>query len=298
MIEFNISNLDKGHNKTVALVLALITSSLFFSLPLQAENEQSAKSSVTSHFVADYSDPIKTYQSYLEAIKRDDLVAAKACCTISDNNKSGSLDVLVGTWVTFHHFNRVMLLNFKEEASQYLRDGADNEENPYLRGDCTDKALDRTISRLAGSKFKIEGDTAKLTIQWKEDDGSPNQAIFYSPDDRIFRKINGHWKLDIAPGLSPKELLEFLEPGSWGCAFRGGMNMLNGAIEEVKSGKLKTWQEVTEELEKRNKVFEQKWAENHDDPAVRSREQIQSKDVKPTKGNDPTKYSEKTPANN
>ena len=121
IFKLSIANVNQFYSKAVALTLALITGTSVLSVQLKAENEQSAVSGANAQPIADYSDPIKTYQSFLEAIKRDDLVAAKACCTILDDNKSGSLDVLVGMWVTFHHFNKVALLNFKEEASQYLR---------------------------------------------------------------------------------------------------------------------------------------------------------------------------------
>jgi hypothetical protein len=263
----SIPNLDQFHSKTVALALALVTCTSFFTLRLKAEGEHRAASSAEAHSVADYSDPIKTYKTFLEAIKRDDLAAAKACCTISDDNRTGSLDVLVGMWVTFHHFNKVALLKFKDQTSQYLRDGADNEENPYLRGDCTDKALDRTISRLAGSKYKIDGDRANVTIKWNKGDGYPNQTFFYAHEDLTFRKIKGYWKFEIMPQADPEMLVDFLKPGSWGSAFRDGMNLLNAAIEDIESGKLKTWQQVTEELETKGEVLARKWAENHQDPA-------------------------------
>jgi hypothetical protein len=288
MFKLSISILGQFYSKTVALALVLFTATLVYSQQLKAENEPSAVSDAKSQSVADYSDPIKTYQSFLEAIKRDDLAAAKACCTISDDNKSGSLDVLVGMWVTFHRFNKVALLNFKEETSPYLRDGADIEETPYLRGDCTDMALDRTISRLASSKIEIEGDRAKVTIKWEEDDGYPNQAFFYSDEDLIFRKTKGLWKLDILPEGDPEKLIDLFKPGSWGCAFRDGMHLLNTVIEEIESGKLKTWQQVTAEIEKRNKVLEQKWVEDHHDPTVREKAHTQSKDEQPTKGNSST----------
>ncbi len=255
--------------KTFALALALITCTSFFSSHLKADSEKSPASDSKAPSVADYSDPIKTYQTFLEAIKRDDLAAAKACCTIADDNKSGSLDVLVGMWVTFHRFNKIALLNFREETSKYLKEGSDHEESPYLRVDCTDKALDRTISRLAGSKFEIEGDRAKLTIQWGEDAGYPNQAFFYSDEVRIFCKFEGGWKLDILPEGTPETLADLFKPGSWGRAFRDGMNLLNAVMVEIESGKLKTWQQVTEELEKRSKVLEQKWTEDHQELNLR-----------------------------
>jgi len=240
-----------------------------------------------SHSVADYSNPIKTYQTFLEAIKRDDVAAAKACCTIADDNRSGSLDVLVGMWVTFHHFNKIAMLYFREDASKYLKDGADHEENPYLRGDCTDKALERTISRLADSKVKIKDDEAEITIKWEKDDGYPNQAFFYSNDKITYRRIDGIWKIDIYSNDGTDKLSEIFEPGSWGCIFRDSMNMLNAVIMDIELGRLKTWQQVTEELEIKTKVLEKKWTEDHHDPVMRAGKQMQSKDTKPAKENNP-----------
>jgi len=48
------------------------------------------------------------------------------------------------------------------------------------------------------------------------------------------------------------------------------MNLLNAAIEDIESGKLKTWQQVTGELETKGEVLARKWAENHQDPAPES----------------------------
>lgn len=138
--------------------------------------------------------------------------------------------------------------------------------NPYLRTDCTDEALDRTISRLSGSTFKIEGDAAKLTIKWDKDDGYPNSVLFYS-NDQPFRESHGEWKLDICPEGDAEGMADLFKPGSWGCAFRDGMNLLNAAIEDIESGKLQTWQQVAEELEKKGEVLARKWAEDHQDPA-------------------------------
>jgi len=231
----------------------------------KSENEGGAVNGGKSHSVADYSDPIKTYRTFLEAIKRDDLEAAKACCAIPDNNKSGALDVLVGMWVTFHRFNNVALLKFKDDVGPYLTDdGTEKKDSPYLRTDCTDQALDRTISRLSGSKFKIEGDKAKLTVKWEKNDGYPNPAFFFSNEDETFRKIDGQWKLDFGPSDNSGKPEDLFKPGSWECAFRDGMNLMNAVIEEIESGKLKTWKQVTEQLEERTEVLGRKWAQDHE----------------------------------
>ena len=139
--------------------------------PLRAGDERVAASEGKPHPAAAYGDPIQTYGTFMDAIKRDDLAAAEACCRIADDNKSGSLDVLVGMWVAFHHFNKVALEHFKDDVRPYLEvGGADQKDNPYLRRDCTDQALERTIYRLPGSKFRIKGDKAWLKIKWGDKD--------------------------------------------------------------------------------------------------------------------------------
>jgi len=250
---------------TVSCVLALSIGGLVS--PLRAEPGRVATAGEKSHSTADLSDPIKTYRTYLEAIKRDDLAAAKACCTISDDDKAGSLDVYVGVWVTFHHFNKVALEHFKDDVRPYLEvGGADPKENPYLRRDCTDKALELTISRLPGSKFRIKGDKAWLTIAWDKDDGSPNDVFCYQHEALLFRKIHGLWKVDFMPeDARPEDLAAEFKPGSWGRAFRDGRDILDAVIKEIEAGKLKTWKQVTGDLEKRLKVFEREWIKDHDD---------------------------------
>ena len=63
------------------------------------------------------------------------------------------------------------------------------------------------------------------------------------------------------------ELAGFFKPGSWGRAFRDGMEMLNAVADGIESGKLKTWKQVTAELEKRQKVIEREWIKDHDERA-------------------------------
>ena len=237
--------------------------------PLRAGDERVAASKGKERLAADYSDPLKTYRTFMEAIKRDDLAAAEACCTIADDNKSGSLDVLVGMWVAFHHFNKVALEHFKDDVQPYLEvGGADQKDNPYLRRDCTDQALERTISRLPGSKFRIKGDKAWLKIKWgdKEYDDL-NPAFFYSGnEEQQFHKVQGLWKLDLIPdGVGSEELGNLFKPGSWGRAFHDGMQMFNAVAQEIESGKLKTWKQVAAELEKRKEVIEREWIKDHDD---------------------------------
>ena len=251
--------LAKVRRNNPAFVWAIFVGAAVFSHPLKADTAEKITPNPPAPRVENFSDPAKTYRTFLEAIKADDLAAAKACCTISDDNKSGSLDVLVGMWVTFHHFNKTALLHFNEQVSPFLKEDAEGEDHPYLRRDCTDAALDRTIARLAGSKFTIEGNVAKLTIAWEKDDGSPQNVFLFSEVPLHFRKIDGHWKFAILTELSPEQLVAMFKPGSWFSAFRDGMNLQNSTIKDIESKQLKTWQEVTEHMQKKYKELEEKW---------------------------------------
>ncbi len=250
-----IPSVDHSHSKAVALVLAIITCTSLSSMRLRAADERNATPNSGSQSVADYSDPIKTYRTYLAAIKRDDQAVAKACCTISDGNKSGVLDVLVGVWVAFHRFNNVVSAKFGQRESAFLRD------------DCTDAALDRTLSRVAKSTFKTTGETAKLTIRWEKDDSSPNPVFMFGDEAIPFRKVGGFWKLDCNDLTGLEKPSDFLKPGSWGSAFRDGMNLIDEAIAGIDSGRLKTWEQVAEEITTKGEVLSKKWAEDHQDPA-------------------------------
>ena len=49
--------------------------------------------------------PTEVYRSYLNAVKKNDLAAAKNCWSISGDDTCGALDVVVGMWVASHRFN-------------------------------------------------------------------------------------------------------------------------------------------------------------------------------------------------
>jgi hypothetical protein len=132
----------------------------------------------------DYSSPEATYRTFLNAVKNDDSVGAVACWTVSDGNESKVLDVLVGVWVTMHEFGKI------------TRDTIGDYDGQMLRPDCTDEAIDLTLSRLTASEASIAGDTAKLPIKWEKGDGYPTPAFFYSDAPIPFRLEDGSWKID------------------------------------------------------------------------------------------------------
>lgn len=184
---------------------------------------------------AEYTDPIKTFRTFLEATKLNDRNAAIACWYIVGGNESGALDGVVGIWVAFHRLNDAVR-KLEDDGSQFIRD------------DCTDEALGRTLARLANSSFKIDGDTAVLTIKWAEDDGYPNDAFFYG-EPIHFRRIGAAWKIDANAMCGGG--IDTSTPGSWVLAFKRQEMMLDNIATEIEAEKLKTADQVAKAIEAR-----------------------------------------------
>lgn len=199
---------------------------------------------------ADYGNPIKTYRAYLEAVKRDDPMAAKACYTARKPVDSLGRDIAVDLWIAHHRFQKLVSAKFGKQ-----------EDCRYWRPDCTDEAIDRTIARLATSACKIQGDTAELKIDWAEND----EAVFeYTGDEPMkFLKVDGSWKI---PCEGPGDAEQIAGPGTWGWCFRETAKLLNQVSNKIESGKLTTWAQASDSLEEGDKKLEEQYGKDHKDP--------------------------------
>src|SRR5262245_46552116 len=94
----------------------------------------------------DLSSPPVAVRSYLAALKSNDCERAKGCWMIDDDNTSGALDVIVGMCVASR----------KLVATTDAKFGADGVKmlGRWNRPNCTDKAIDVTLERLAGVKWR------------------------------------------------------------------------------------------------------------------------------------------------
>ena len=147
-----------------------------------------ARPGMSSEHAADFSTPKKTFLTFLRAVKQNDLEVAKACWHFSGDTSEAILDILVGTFVVHHQFNALVIEKFQEEGTR------------FIRADCTDAAIDRTMERVADSASAVtmSGDRAELLIAWQEEDGYPVEVFWYNPGDPIvFRQVNEEWKFDM-----------------------------------------------------------------------------------------------------
>jgi hypothetical protein len=57
-------------------------------------------------FAAEDNSPTSVFATFLRALKADDLASAKKCWTISNNDKAGVLDALIGNCIAQRRFQR------------------------------------------------------------------------------------------------------------------------------------------------------------------------------------------------
>jgi hypothetical protein len=185
---------------------------------------------------AEYADPKATYRTYIEAVRKNDVKAAKQCWVIDDENRSGALDTIVGLWISMRQINQVAEKKFGAVGLDAILKG-------WRRDDVTDPALDLTKKRLDDAEVKITGDSAELKIKWKEDDGGAKAAFQFGGSIR-FRKLRGSWKIDANQMFGLKRGADFFEKGTWGPMFRDQVLIMNEAIDGMEKGKLKSTREL------------------------------------------------------
>lgn len=219
-------------------------------VPANADEKKSSESA-TEVRKADFSDPLKTYRTYLEAVKGNDLNLAKECMFLK-KDAPGVLDFAVGLWIAHHRFNALVTTRFGK-----------HDDSPFFRSDCNDEAIDRTLDKLANATVIIKGDSAEMTINWGDYDDAHPVFNFQGDAPMIFSKIKGLWK--IACDLEePAEKL--FAPGTWGWCFRESMKALNETSDAIESGKLKNWEQVNARMEERQKELERQYQKDYQPP--------------------------------
>ena len=206
---------------------------------------------------AAFADPKATYRTYIEAVRKNDLKAAKQCWVI-DDNKSGALDSIVGFWISMRQINQVAEKKFGTEELNKILKG-------WRRDDVTDSALDLTKKRLDEAEVKITGETAELKIKWREADGFPNSTFYYTNEPMPFRKVGGSWKIDANKVAGLERGADFLEKGTWGRMIRDQIVIMNEAIDGMEMGRLKTAKELGALIDNKIEAMKKKYVEEMKD---------------------------------
>jgi len=222
---------------TLAPPLALLL--LATAVPLQEVSGQRSPRAVKG-VQPDDPTPVDVYRSYLNAIKKNSLVEARACWWLPGED-TAALDTIAGMWVAFHRFNTAI-----DKA------GIEGEKfgGGFVRDDCTDAAINRTLERLEHSKVTVNGDTAKLVVRWDKDDGYPNPVFWFGDDPIPFRRTEQGWRIDALAVCGIEKPEELLAEGRWGVMFRSQTKMMNDVASGLELGRLKSAMDATRALEK------------------------------------------------
>jgi hypothetical protein len=186
---------------------------------------------------AAYADPKAAYGTYINAVRANDLEAAKRCWVMDGDGESRALDTIVGLWVSTRKASRLAGQKFGPE-------GCDAVLKRFRREDVSDAALDLTRKRLEDAEVTITGDAAELKMKWGEDDGYPNPAFEFRKEPTPFRKVGGNWKIDGNRMTKLQRGADFFE-ATWGRMMRDQVVIMNEAVEAMEQGKLKNAKELT-----------------------------------------------------
>ena len=135
----------------------------------------------------DLSSPAAAARSYLLATKANDIETAKKCWTVDDGNLSGTLDVVIGMWVETRRLVAATDAKFGPDGLKLL--------GRWNRPACTDRAIDRTLERVAAATVREGEMAARLVITWHAEDRTIDPAFLFDFPFRV-RRSGDQWQLD------------------------------------------------------------------------------------------------------
>jgi hypothetical protein len=242
------------HLAACSQIAAVLAGYIFPDMPLISAPGvlDESRDAPSKQLAADYSTPKKTFEAFLLDVKANDLAAAKKCWFISDDDKSGALDIFVGDWIATRRFQQSVRSKFGNQGWKLL------DEKGLIWESLTDQALDETMARLKNADVEIHGDTAKLRVWWGEDQSTQRGPIFLDWGSRPlakFRRVNGAWKLDGNWQIGFQRPGDFFEPDGWFYFYPGGVALLNQVSADINSGKFETAPQAVEAFDKQWKAL-------------------------------------------
>jgi hypothetical protein len=190
----------------------------------------------------DLTSPAVAVRSYLLATKANDVESAKKCWTVDDGNASGTLDVVVGMWIETRKLVATTDARFGAEGLKLL--------GRWNRPSCTDRAIDRTLERVAGATLR-EGETAaRLVVPWAPEDQKADPAFLCEAPFRL-RRAGDQWKLDANVFTGVEKASDLFETGKLWAVWRDEMVIMKDLTAGLEKGQFKDLTEFERELKGR-----------------------------------------------
>src|SRR5207248_438341 len=160
------------------------------------------------------------------------------CWTVDDDNVSGTLDVVVGMWIETRRLVAATDVKFGADGLKLL--------GRWNRPGCTDRAIDRTVARVAGASLR-EGETAaRLVVTWAPEDRQTDPAFLCEAPFRL-RHCGDQWKLD-ANVFTGEKAADVFATGKLWAVWRDEMAVMKDLTAGLEKGQFKDIAEFEREL--------------------------------------------------
>jgi hypothetical protein len=198
----------------------------------------------------DLSSPAAAARSYLLATKANDADTALKCWTIDDGNASGTLDVVVGLWIETRKLVSATEAKFGAAGLKLL--------GRWNRPTCTDRAIDRTLERVAAAPVRAGETAARLAIVWAEDDRQSDPAFLCDAPFRL-RRTGDQWRLDANVFTGVEKASELFATGKLWAVWRDEMAVMKDLTAALDKGQFKDVTEFERELKTRVNALKAKY---------------------------------------
>lgn len=199
----------------------------------------------------DLSSPAAAARSYLVATKTNDFETAKKCWTVDDDNASGTLDVVVGMWVETRKLVAATEAKFGADGLMLL--------GRWNRPSCTDRAIDRTLERVAAASVRTGETAARLYVPWRPEDSQSDPAFLCEAPFRL-RRCGEQWKLDANVFTGEEKAADVLATGKLWAVWRDEMAVMKDLTAGLEKGQFKDAAEFEHELKARVEALKAKYA--------------------------------------
>jgi hypothetical protein len=190
----------------------------------------------------DLSSPTATVRSYLAATKANDVETAKRCWAVDDDNVSGTLDVVVGMWVESRKLMSATEAKFGADGLKLL--------GRWNRPSCTDRAIDRTLERIAVAELREGRTAARLVIPWESSDRETEPAFLCDAPFRV-RRVGEQWKLDANVFTGEEKAADLFATGKLWAIWRDEMTIMKDLTGGLEKGRFRDTAEFERELKSR-----------------------------------------------
>jgi hypothetical protein len=126
------------------------------------------------------------------------------------------------------------------------------------RPSCTDRAIDRTVERVAAATLRTGETAARLYIPWQDEDRQTDPAFLFEAPFRL-RRCGDQWKLDANVFTGEKKAADVFATGKLWAVWRDEMAIMQDLTAGLEKSHFKDVAEFERELKTRVEALKAKY---------------------------------------